>query len=180
MDYSNDAGLPCFCPHKVLKLDIEIQVSSFHSKGLWKSRHMRVHIWIHTPTPVATEILAQKDTEPLNGCVKNEILCIQKSWWYFNGGIQYTYIATHVERCLLAEARAFPSNKCAACCLLYVLAQNGASLTGVTTTAWCEQLVPGRTVTTMKLSPNDTEQNPFLLLQGAASSEGCLFTMPKL
>lgn len=25
MDYSNDAGLPCFCPHEIFQRNVEIQ-----------------------------------------------------------------------------------------------------------------------------------------------------------
>lgn len=155
--YSNDAGLPCFCPHKVLIT--EIWVFRFHGcSSLWKSTRARVYM--NTTNTWSQRYWHKKIPNLLMDMSKAKSFVFKKSWWCFNGSIQNTYTPIHVEKCLLPETRAFPSNKWTKCCLSYVLAQNCVGFTGMPSTDRCDQLVSESTVTTMRLTPNDTKQSP--------------------
>lgn len=130
----------CFCPHKVL--NTEIWVFSFHSKGLRKGPCARAYM--NTTHTWSQRYWHKKILNLLMDISKTKSFLFKKA-----GGVLMAVFNTlstliHVEKCLLPEMRAFPSNKWTMCCLLYVLAQNSMGLTG----------------TTMHLTPNDTKKSP--------------------
>lgn len=130
----------CFCLHKVL--NTEIWVFSFHSKGLRKGTRERAYM--NTTHTWSQRYWHKKILKLLMDISKTKSFLFKKADGILMAVFNTLSTLNHVEKCLLPETRAFPSNKWAMYGLVYVLAQNPMGLT----------------VTTMQLTPNDTKKSP--------------------